>query len=174
MLKQRQLTLKQKGFIMLEHSLVALVATFYVLIVFNCFCSIHLLFCFCVFFFFRIFWAYSFWFNFWYFIEEFSRAFLSMRVNNQLWHARIGLFNNRLSKRNKTVFPLYLSNDLSKRLTCIISLNLRSAYWLCNFLQILVVLHCLNIKNFLLLKAGDIESNPGPRRVQRLSFAIGI
>ena len=97
-LKQRQLTLKQKGFIMLEHSLVALVATFYVLIVFNCFCSIHLLFCFCVFFFFRIFWAYSFWFNFWYFIEEFSRGFLSMRVNNQLWHARIGLFKQPIKQ----------------------------------------------------------------------------
>ena len=35
----RLLTLKQKGFILLENSLVALVATSYVLTVFNCFCS---------------------------------------------------------------------------------------------------------------------------------------
>ena len=34
-----------------------------------------------------------------------------------LWHARVGLFNNRLNKRNKTIFPLHLSNDLPKRLT---------------------------------------------------------
>ena len=35
----RLLTLKQKGFTLLENSVVALVATSYVLIVFNCFCS---------------------------------------------------------------------------------------------------------------------------------------
>ena len=74
-----------------------------------------------------------------------------MPINNQLWHARVGLFNNRLNKRNKTIFPLYLSSDLSKRLTCILSLNLRSTYQLCNFLLISVVLHCLYIKNFILL-----------------------
>ena len=39
-----------------------------------------------------------------------------MPINNKLWHAKVGLFNNRLNKRNKTIFPLYLSNDLSKRL----------------------------------------------------------
>ena len=46
----RQLPQKQKGFfIMLENSLVALAATPFVLIVFNCFCCIYLLFCFFVF-----------------------------------------------------------------------------------------------------------------------------
>ena len=34
----------------------------------------------------------------------------------------------------------------------------------------LVVLHCLYIKNFLLLKSGDIESNPGPRKSSTLKF----
>ena len=97
---------------------------------------------------------------------------LSMPINYQLWHARVRLFNNRLNKRNKTIFPLHLSSDLSKRLTCILSLNFRSAYQLCNFLLILVVLHCLYIQNFLLLKSGDIESNPGRLRVQLLSFVI--
>ena len=93
-----------------------------------------------------------------------------MPINNQLWHARVGLFNNRLNKRNKTIFHLYLSSDLSKRLTCILSLNLRSAYQLCNFLLISVVLHCLCIQNFLLLNSGDIESNPGPRKSSTLTF----
>ena len=94
-----------------------------------------------------------------------------MPINNQLWHARVGLFNNRLNKRNKTIFPLYLSSDLSKRLTCILSLNLRPAYQLCNFLLISVVLLCLYIQNFLLLKiSGDIESNPGPCKSSTLKF----
>ena len=39
----RQLTLKQKGFIMLENSLVAVVATSFVLIIFNRFCSIYVI-----------------------------------------------------------------------------------------------------------------------------------
>ena len=56
----RQLTLKQKNFITLENPLVALVATFYVLIVFNCFYSPYLLFYFRAFSFFKMFWAYSF------------------------------------------------------------------------------------------------------------------
>ena len=85
-----------------------------------------------------------------------------MPINNQLWHARVGLFNNRLNKRNKIIFPVYLSSDLSKSLTCILSSHFRSAYQLCNFLLISVVLHCLYIKSFLLLKSGDIESNLGP------------
>ena len=93
-----------------------------------------------------------------------------MPINNQLWHARVGLFNNRLNKRNKTIFPLYLSSDLSKRLTCILSLNLRSTYQLCDFLLISVALHCLYINNFLLLKSGDIESNPGPCKSSTLKF----
>ena len=45
---------------MLENSLVDLVATSCVLIGFNCFCSIYLLFYSYVFSFFNIFWAYSF------------------------------------------------------------------------------------------------------------------
>ena len=93
-----------------------------------------------------------------------------MLINNQLWHARVGLFNNRLNKRNKTIFHLYLSSDLSKRLTCILSLNLRSADQLCNFFLISVVLHCLYIQNFLLMKSGDIESNPEPRKSSTLKF----
>ena len=111
-----------------------------------------------------------FWSNFWYFIEEFSNNFLSMPINNQLWHERVRLFNNRLNKRNKTRIPLYLFSDLSKTLTCILSLNLRSAYQLCNFLLISIVLLCLCIQNFLLLKLGDIESNPGPRKSSTLKF----
>ena len=95
---------------------------------------------------------------------------LSMPINYQLWHARVRFFNNRLNKRNKTIFPLHLSSDLSKRLTCLLSLNFRSAYQLCNFLLILGVLHCLYIQNFLLLKSGDIESNPGPRKRSALKF----
>ena len=93
-----------------------------------------------------------------------------MPINNQLRHARVGLFNNRLNKSNKTIFPLYRSSDLSKRLTCILSLNLRSTYQLCNFLLISVVLHCLCIQNFLLLNSGDIESDPGPRKSSTLKF----
>ena len=93
-----------------------------------------------------------------------------MPINSQLWHARVGLFNNRLSKRNKTMFLLYLSNDLSKRLTCILSLHIRSAYQLCNFSLISVVLHCLYTKNFLLLKPRDIESYPGPRKSSAPKF----
>ena len=89
-----------------------------------------------------------------------------MPINNQLWHTRVGLFN----KRNKTIFLLNLSIDLSKMLTCILSLHLQSAYQLCNFLLISVVLHCLYIKNFLLLKSGDLESNPGPRKRSALKF----
>ena len=65
---------------------------------------------------------------------------------------------------------MHLSSDLSKRLTCILSLNLRSADQLCNFFLISVVLHCLYIQNFLLLKSGDIESNPGPRKSSTLKF----
>ena len=91
-----------------------------------------------------------------------------MLINNQLWHTRVGLFNNRLSKQNKTIFPLYLSNDLSKRLTCILSLHLQSVYQLCNFLLILVVLNCLYI--ILLLKSGDVQSNPGPRKNLAITF----
>ena len=64
----------------------------------------------------------------------------------------------------------YLSSDLSKRLICIFSLSLRSAYQLCNFLLISVVLLCFYIQNFLLLKSGDIESNPGPRKSSTLKF----
>ena len=148
---------------MLENSLVALAVTSYVLIVFNWFCRIYLLFCFFGVFFFKIFWVYSF-DLIWYLIEEFANDCLSMPINNQLWHVRVGLFNNRLNKRNKTIFPLYLSSDLSERLTCILSLNLWSAYQLCNFLLISVVLHCFYMKNFLLLKSGVIETNSGPRK----------
>ena len=63
-----------------------------------------------------------------------------------------------------------LASDQSKRLTCILSLHFRSAYQLCNFLLISAVLHCLYIKNFLLLKVGDFESNPGPRKSSALKF----
>ena len=56
----RQLTLKRKGFKMLEIFLLALVVMFSVPIVFNCFCSIYLLFCFFGISFFKISWAYSF------------------------------------------------------------------------------------------------------------------
>ena len=94
-----------------------------------------------------------------------------MPINNQLWHSRVGLFSNRLNKRNKTIlFPLYLSSDLSKRLKCILSLHLRSAYQLCNLLLISVVFHCLYIQNFLLLKLGDIKSIPGTSKSSTLKF----
>ena len=93
-----------------------------------------------------------------------------MQINNQLWHASVRLFSKRLNKRNKTIFPLYLSSDLSKRLTYILSLNLRLAYQSCNFLLISVVLHFLYIQNFLLLKSVDIEPNPGPRKSSALKF----
>ena len=33
-----------------------------------------------------------------------------------------------------------------------------------------VVLHCLHIKIFLILKSGDIECNPGPRKSSTLKF----
>ena len=115
-----------------------------------------------------------FWSKFWHLIEEFSNNFLSMAIYNQLWHTRVGLFNNRLNKRNKTIFPLYLSSGLSKRLICILSLSLWSAYQLYNFLLISVVLLCLYIQNFLLLKSEDIESKPGPGKSSSWSFAIGI
>ena len=82
----------------------------------------------------------------------------------------VGLFNNWLNKRNKTLIPLNLSSDLSKRLLCILSLNLWSTYQLCNFLLISVVLLCLYIQNFLLLKSGDIESNPRPHKSSTLKF----
>ena len=59
---------------------------------------------------------------------------------------------------------------MSKRLTCIFSLEFRSAHQLCNFLLISVVLHYLYIKHFLLLKSGDIESNPGPCKSSTLKF----
>ena len=59
---------------------------------------------------------------------------------------------------------------MSKRLTCIFSLEFRSAHQLCNFLLISVVLHYLYIKHFLLLKSGDIESNPGPCNSSTLKF----
>ena len=111
-----------------------------------------------------------FWSNFWYFIKEFSNDCLSMPINNQLCHARVGLFNNRLNKRNKAIFHLYLSNDLPKRLTCTLSFDIRWTYQLCNFLLISVALHCLYMKNFLLLKSGDIESNPGLRKSLALKF----
>ena len=65
---------------------------------------------------------------------------------------------------------MYHSSDLSKRLTYILSLNLRLAYQSCNFLLISVVLHCLYIRNFFLLKSVDIESNPGPRNSSALKF----
>ena len=79
--------------------------------------------------------------------------------------AKVGLFDGRLNKRNKLMFPLYLSNDLSKRLKYILSLHLRSVHQLCNFVLISVVLPSLYIKNFLLLKSGDIEfKHPGPRK----------
>ena len=93
-----------------------------------------------------------------------------MSIYNQLWHARVGLFNKRLNKRNKTIFHLHLSSGLSKRSRCILSLSLWSAYQLCNFLLISVVLHCLCIQNFLLLNSGDIESDPGPRKSSTLKF----
>ena len=83
---------------------------------------------------------------------------------------RVGVFNNQLNKQNKTIFPLYLSNEQSKRLTYILSLHPRSPKQLCNFLLISVVLHCLYIKNFLLLKLGDIESNPGRRKSSTLKL----
>ena len=87
--------LKQKGFIMLENSLMALIATSYALVIFNCFYSIYMLFCFCVFSFFKIFWAYSFdLISDIYFIENTLILYLSRPINNQLWHARVGLFNN--------------------------------------------------------------------------------
>ena len=110
---------------MLESSLVVLVATPYVLIVFNYFAFVlFLLFCLFVFSFFKIFWVYSFDLIFDTLLRSFQMIFLSMVINNQLWHASVGLFSNGLNKRNKTIFPLYLSSDLSKRLTCILSLNL--------------------------------------------------
>ena len=65
---------------------------------------------------------------------------------------------------------MYLSSDLSKRLTCILLLNFQSTYQLCNFLLISVVLHCLYIKNFFLLKSRHIESNTGPRKSPTLKF----
>ena len=93
-----------------------------------------------------------------------------MPTNNQLWHSRVGLLNNRLNKWNKTTFALYLSSDLSERSTCILLLNLLPAYQLCNFLLISVVLLCLYIQNFLFLKSGDIESNTEPRKSSTLKF----
>ena len=82
------------------------------------------------------------------------------------------------SSKNSTLFVekclykhnTYLSSNLSKRLIWILSLSLRSAYQLCNFLLISVVLLCFYIQNFLLLKSGDIESNPGPRKSSALKF----
>ena len=65
---------------------------------------------------------------------------------------------------------MHLSSDPSKRLSCILLLNLRSAYQLCNFLLISVFLHYLYFKNVLLLQSGDIESNPGPRKSSTLEF----
>ena len=93
-----------------------------------------------------------------------------MPINNQLWDARVGFFNNRLNKRNKTIFSLYLFNNLSKRLTSILSLHLRLAYQLCNFLLISVILRYVYLKHFLLLKSGDIESNLGSRKSSTLKF----
>lgn len=93
-----------------------------------------------------------------------------MPINNQSWFAIVGLLNNRLTKWNKNeIFLSYLSNNLSKRLTYILS-HLRSAYQLYSFLLISVVLYCLCIKNFLLLKTGDIKSNPGPRKSSVCKF----
>ena len=155
---------------MLKSSLVAFAVTSYVLIVFNCFCPIYLLFSFFVSSFFKIFWTYSFDLIFDTLLRSFQMIFLSMVINNQLWHASVGLFSNGLNKRNKTIFPLYLSSDLSQRLTCILSLNLRLTHQSCDFLLISVALHCLYIQNFLLLKPGDIESNPGPRKSSTLKF----
>ena len=57
-------------------------------------------------------------------------------------------------------------------LTSILSLNLQSVYQLCNFLLISVFLHCLYIKDFLLLKSGDIASNPGPPKSSALMFCL--
>ena len=65
---------------------------------------------------------------------------------------------------------MHLFNDLSKRFTCIFSSYLRSAQQLCKFLLISVLLHCLYIKNFLLLKSGDIKSNPRPCKSSALKF----
>ena len=104
-------------------------------------------------------------------MEEFSNDCLSMPLNNQLWHARAGLLNNRLNKKKiKQYFLCIFLVTCQKGLTCILSLNLRLAYQLCNFLLISVVLHCLCIQNFLLLKSVDIESNPGPRKSSTLKF----
>ena len=37
-----------------------------------------------------------------------------------------------------------------------------------------VALHCLYIKNFILLKSGDIESNAGPRKSSALKFSLNL
>ena len=158
---------------MQKNSLVALVVTSYVLTVFNCFCPIYLLFCFLVFPFFKIFWVFS-WSKFWYFIEEFSNDCLSRPINSQLWHARVGLFNNGLNKRNKAIFPLHLSSDLSKSLACILLSNLRSAYQLCNYLLISVALHYCTSTIFFYCSREISNLTQGLVRVQLLSLAIGI
>ena len=159
-----QLTLNQKCIIMLENNLVILVSTSYALLVFNCFALFIFYFVFETFFF-KTFWTYS-------FDEEFWNDSLSTPINNQLWQARVRLFNNRLNKRSKATSPSYLSNDLSKRLTEIVSLHLRSIYQLCSFLLISVVFLCLYIKNVLLLKSGDIESNPEPLKCLAPQFFL--
>ena len=95
-----------------------------------------------------------FWCNSWYFIEKFSNDCLSLPINNELWHARVGHFNNPFNKQNKTMFLLYLSSDLSKRLTFILSSNLRLAYQLCNFLLISVVLTLFVHQKFSFIEVG--------------------
>ena len=91
-----------------------------------------------------------------------------MLTDNQLWHARVGFLNSRLNNQNKTPFPSYLSNDV--RLIYILPLYFQSSYQLCGFLLLSVLLYCLYIKNFILLKSQDIESNPGSRKSSVLKF----
>ena len=43
------------------------------------------------------------------------KLLFTMPINNQLWHARVGLFSSRLNKQNETMFLSYLSNELSNR-----------------------------------------------------------
>ena len=110
----RQKTLKQTCFIKFENPLVALVATSYILIVSDFLCSIYLLLWFCAFFYLKYF-GHTLQSNCWYLIEEFWNYYLSMPINNQLWHRRVGHFSSWLNKQKKQYFLHIFVTTFQKR-----------------------------------------------------------
>ena len=101
--------------------------------------------------------------------------FLSMLIENSLWHARIGIINlNNYIKKIK-VPRLPLINCHFSVLFFMVFFTIKVFFRL-KLPKLLLLICCIlvvyffNLHHLLLLQSGDIEINPGPKKSSRMNF----